>query len=120
MFTRRITMYCSKCGKEIHNDAKFCIYCGNKIKKNTPDHSKYERFDYTPVVLRAEQGDEEALRHYGRKRISLIGITFTCRARTRMQWTISYRNRTGAFLKISWRKNFRIRKLSFPGENGLF
>ncbi|WP_368077945.1 zinc-ribbon domain-containing protein [Clostridium sp.] len=53
-------MYCSKCGKEIHNDAKFCIYCGNKIKKNTPDHSKYERFDYAPVVLRAEQGDEEA------------------------------------------------------------
>ena len=53
-------MYCSKCGKEIHNDAKFCIYCGNKIKKNTPDHSKYEKFDYAPVVLRAEQGDEEA------------------------------------------------------------
>lgn len=53
-------MYCSKCGKEIHNDAKFCIYCGNKIKKDTPDHSKYERFDYAPVVLRAEQGDEEA------------------------------------------------------------
>lgn len=37
-------MYCSKCGKEIHNEAKFCIYCGNKIKKNKPDHSKYERF----------------------------------------------------------------------------
>ena len=53
-------MYCSKCGKEIHNEAKFCIYCGNKIKKNKPDHSKYERFDYAPVVLRAEQGDEEA------------------------------------------------------------
>lgn len=53
-------MYCSKCGKEIHNDAKFCIYCGNKIKKNKPDHSKYEKFDYAPVVLRAEQGDEEA------------------------------------------------------------
>ena len=53
-------MYCSKCGNEIQDEAKFCIYCGNKIKKNKPDHSKYERFDYAPVVLRAEQGDEEA------------------------------------------------------------
>lgn len=37
-------MYCSKCGNEIQDDAKFCIYCENKIKKNKPDHSKYERF----------------------------------------------------------------------------
>ena len=53
-------MYCSKCGQEIQDDAKFCIYCGNKVKRNKPDHSKYEKFNYAPVVLRAEQGDEEA------------------------------------------------------------
>ena len=100
-------MYCSKCGKEIHNDAKFCIYCGNKIKKDTPDHSKYERFDYAPVVLRAEQGDEEAF------------TTLWAKTNQPYRYYI-YLNRTGAFLKISWRKNFRIRKLSFPGGNGLF
>lgn len=37
-------MYCSKCGNEIQDEAKFCIYCGNKIKKDKPYHSKYERF----------------------------------------------------------------------------
>lgn len=53
-------MYCSKCGQEIQDDAKFCIYCGNKVKRNKPDHSKCEKFDYAPVVLRAEEGDEDA------------------------------------------------------------
>jgi len=24
-------MYCSKCGKEITDDSKFCEYCGNDI-----------------------------------------------------------------------------------------
>ena len=24
-------MFCSKCGKEIEKDMKFCIHCGNKV-----------------------------------------------------------------------------------------
>lgn len=27
-------MFCPKCGKEIPDDAKFCKFCGNEIKKN--------------------------------------------------------------------------------------
>lgn len=27
-------MYCSKCGKEIPEDSKFCEHCGNKVKDN--------------------------------------------------------------------------------------
>ena len=27
-------MYCSKCGKEIANDSKFCEHCGNEVNNN--------------------------------------------------------------------------------------
>ncbi|MCC9260912.1 MAG: zinc ribbon domain-containing protein, partial [Methanobrevibacter woesei] len=27
-------MFCPKCGKKIPDDAKFCKFCGNEIKKN--------------------------------------------------------------------------------------
>lgn len=32
-------MFCSKCGKEIADDSKFCLYCGNQIQPNMPDQT---------------------------------------------------------------------------------
>lgn len=29
-------MFCTKCGKEINEDAKFCIYCGSQVKHTEP------------------------------------------------------------------------------------
>lgn len=26
-------MYCSKCGKEVHDDAEICVHCGCRIKE---------------------------------------------------------------------------------------
>lgn len=45
-------MQCTKCGKELNVKDKFCKYCGTKV----------EKYDYTPYVLKAEQGDEEAFK----------------------------------------------------------
>jgi uncharacterized membrane protein YvbJ len=35
-----VKMYCSNCGKEIDNDKKFCIYCGEKIKDSGSKNQK--------------------------------------------------------------------------------
>jgi len=34
------TMFCTKCGRELRDGAKFCNYCGSEIEKNSPDNSK--------------------------------------------------------------------------------
>ena len=34
-------MYCTKCGKELANDARFCTYCGAKVQQEEyPGNSK--------------------------------------------------------------------------------
>lgn len=29
-------MYCRKCGKELYDDASFCVYCGTAVQANSP------------------------------------------------------------------------------------
>ena len=39
-------MFCSKCGKEIKDEDKFCTYCGQKLKKiqkKTKSHRVIEK-----------------------------------------------------------------------------
>ena len=33
-------MFCTKCGKELPNDAMFCSYCGNKVQKTISEEKK--------------------------------------------------------------------------------
>ena len=33
-------MFCSKCGKEIKDEDKFCTYCGQKVEENTKKEKK--------------------------------------------------------------------------------
>ncbi|MBE5756635.1 MAG: zinc ribbon domain-containing protein [Clostridiales bacterium] len=41
-------MYCSKCGKEIHDDAEICVHCGCRVKPapfiSSADETKLARF----------------------------------------------------------------------------
>jgi len=43
--------YCSKCGKEVHDDAEICVHCGCRIKNesfvNTTDGKNAVRFILT-------------------------------------------------------------------------
>jgi hypothetical protein len=34
-------MYCSKCGKEVNDEAAFCSYCGNRLKPNVEKHNSF-------------------------------------------------------------------------------
>lgn len=35
-------MYCRKCGNQIPNDSKFCIYCGEEVKTDETDNVNFE------------------------------------------------------------------------------
>ena len=42
--------FCSKCGKEVHDDAEICVYCGCRLKeesKNTVSNDMIVRFCLT-------------------------------------------------------------------------
>ena len=40
--------YCSKCGKEIHDEAEICVYCGCRVKNETKtDGNNVARFCLT-------------------------------------------------------------------------
>ena len=43
-------MYCSKCGKQIEDDAQFCRYCGYNLNSNSQESTQnYNGFGYIPV-----------------------------------------------------------------------
>lgn len=57
-----LIMYCTKCGKEIRNDASFCPYCGNKViqpyQNNYPSYQNYQNYQsyQTPRSNPADTG----------------------------------------------------------------
>lgn len=45
-------MYCSKCGKEVPEQAKFCNYCGNPLQQNIMDtENKANEIEKTTFML---------------------------------------------------------------------
>ena len=48
-------MYCSECGTEQTELAKFCSSCGNEVKPVEPSEKEYEQGQLSPVL------DEEKL-----------------------------------------------------------
>ena len=48
--------YCSKCGKELKDNAVFCGNCGNQINKTTQSKKTFElfkgNFDFKSVLIR--------------------------------------------------------------------
>ena len=38
------TMFCTKCGRELRDGAKFCNYCGSEIIKDNPNKSKINAY----------------------------------------------------------------------------
>ena len=47
-------MYCTKCGKELANDARFCTYCGAKVQQEEyPGNSKgFNKIKENPAAYR--------------------------------------------------------------------
>lgn len=43
-------MYCSKCGKEVHDDAEICVHCGCRLK-NPPASNQIDAFRLTRCLL---------------------------------------------------------------------
>ena len=51
-------MFCTKCGRPLHDGDKFCAYCGTKVREEdrqeaAPSHSRYEEVVFNPP-FRAE------------------------------------------------------------------
>lgn len=44
-------MYCSKCGKEISNESRYCNYCGNELKTNLQQENKIEHTEQGKVII---------------------------------------------------------------------
>ena len=59
-----MTLYCSKCGKQIPENAKYCPYCGEEVifNRNNPDAIviKPEDIKETPVEEPAPEVKQEA------------------------------------------------------------
>ena len=55
---KRKEMFCTKCGRPLHDGDKFCAYCGTKVREEdrqeaAPSHSRYEEVVFNPP-FRAE------------------------------------------------------------------
>lgn len=48
-------MYCSKCGKEINEDSKFCKSCGNPIEDEPREAPPIEDERLSPVYTPIEE-----------------------------------------------------------------
>jgi len=44
-------MYCSKCGKEVASEERFCLRCGSHEKQQTPLKNKNDKTQDTPLIL---------------------------------------------------------------------
>lgn len=51
-------MYCSKCGKEIEENEKFCSYCGTKTEYYHEEDKR--NFDFIELVEKVKSGNENA------------------------------------------------------------
>lgn len=44
-------MYCSNCGSELSDDAKFCSNCGNQVNGNTYERNNNSRLEFKSKFL---------------------------------------------------------------------
>lgn len=61
-------MYCSQCGKELPDDAKFCQNCGKSIDGSSEHSSRYEPPSYSQSLRRSPTG----------KALTIISVIITC------------------------------------------
>lgn len=80
-------MFCTKCGRPLHDGDKFCAYCGTKVREEdrqeaAPSHSRYEEVVFNPpfraeAERRTRQISDEVSRYSDdqkRKPYTSIGI----------------------------------------------
>ena len=54
-------MFCTKCGKELYDDDKFCAHCGAEVKE--PKHARYDDVVFNPPFkIEAERRTQEILK----------------------------------------------------------
>lgn len=54
-------MFCTKCGKELYDDDKFCAHCGAGVRE--PKHAKYDEVVFNPPFkIEAEKRTQEILK----------------------------------------------------------
>ena len=55
-------MYCTKCGKELYPDDRFCAYCGAEVRNREKPKPKYEDIVFNPPFkIEAEKKTREIL-----------------------------------------------------------
>ena len=54
-------MFCTKCGKELYDDDKFCAHCGAEVRE--PKHARYDDVVFNPPFkIEAERRTQEILK----------------------------------------------------------
>ena len=54
-------MFCTKCGKELYDDDKFCAHCGAEVRE--PKHARYDDIVFNPPFkIEAERRTQEILK----------------------------------------------------------
>ena len=60
-------MYCTKCGKELYPDDRFCAYCGAEVRNREKPKPKYEDIVFNPPFkIEAEKKTREILQEEGK------------------------------------------------------